>query len=103
MEELFFRILEKLGERSVLVRRAVRAARADFHSHARSQHSMWSSPRSRARFNRACVRRALASLSTTAMTFVQRGGVNPAEADHSRRWRGPALFAPRIRRAALLR
>ena len=39
---------------------------------------MWSSPRSGARFNRACVRRALASLSTTAMLFLQHGGVNPA-------------------------
>ena len=39
---------------------------------------MWSSPRSRARFNRACVRRALASLSTTALIFLQRGGANPA-------------------------
>ena len=65
--QLFFRILEKLGERSSLARRAVRAARAAFHSHPGSQHAMWSSPRSRARFNRACVRRALASLSTTAM------------------------------------
>ena len=59
---------------------------------------MWNSPRSRARFNRACVRRVLASLSTTAMLFLQHGGVN-----HSRRWRGPALCAPRIRRAAFLR
>ena len=39
---------------------------------------MWSSPLSTARFNRACVRRALASLSTTAMLFLQHGGVNPA-------------------------
>ena len=38
----------------------------------------WSSLHSRARFNRACVRRALASLSTTSMLFLQRGGVNPA-------------------------
>ena len=44
---------------------------------------MWSSPRSRARFNRACVRRALASLSTTAMMFLQRGGANPAGRPHS--------------------
>ena len=39
---------------------------------------MWSSPRSRARFNRACVRRALPSLSTTAMMFLKRGGANLA-------------------------
>ena len=39
---------------------------------------MWSSPRSRARSNRACVRQALASLSTMAMMFLQRGGANPA-------------------------
>ena len=48
----------------------VRAARAAFHSQPRIQHAMWRSPRSRARFNRACVRRALASLSTTAMLFL---------------------------------
>ena len=60
-------------ERNSLARRAVRAARAAFHSHTRSQHAMWSSPRSRARFNPACVRRALASLSTTAMLFFQHG------------------------------
>ena len=53
-------------------------SRAAFHSHPWSQHAIWSSPRSRARFNRACVRRALASLSTTAMLFLQHGGVNPA-------------------------
>ena len=76
--QLFFRFLEKLGERSSLARRAVREARAAFHSHPRSQHAMWSSPRSKARFNRARVRRALASLSTTAMLFLQQGGVNPA-------------------------
>ena len=66
MEEagsFFSRIVEKLEERSSLARRAVRAARAAFHSHPWSQRAMWSSPRSRARFNRACVRRALASLS----------------------------------------
>ena len=68
----FFRILEELEERSSL------AHRAAFHSHPRSQNAMWSSPRSRARFNRACVRRALASLSTTAMLFLQRGGMNPS-------------------------
>ena len=39
---------------------------------------MWSSPCSRARSNQACVRRALASLPTMAMLFLQRGGVNPA-------------------------
>ena len=43
----------------------------------RNQHAMWSSPRSGARFNRACVRRALASLSTTALIFLQRGGAKP--------------------------
>ena len=43
---------------------------------------MWSSPRSRARFNRACVRRALASLSTTAMMFLQQE-VRILQADHS--------------------
>ena len=64
--------------RSSLARRAVRAARAAFHSHARSLHAMWCHPRSRARFNRACVRRALAPLSTTAMMFFQRGGANLA-------------------------
>ena len=74
----FFRILEKTGERSCLAPRAVRAARAAFHSHPWSQLAMWSSPRSRTRFNRACVRRALASLSTTEMLFLQSGGVNPA-------------------------
>ena len=72
-----------MGERSFLARRAVRAARAAFHSHPGSQHAMWSSPRSRARFNRACVRRALASLSTTATLFLQDGGVNPAGRPHS--------------------
>ena len=76
--QLFFRILETLGERKYLLRRAMRAARAAFHSHTRSQHAMWSSPCSRARFNRACVRRALASLSTTVVLFLQHGGVNPA-------------------------
>ena len=36
---------------------------------------MWSVPRSRARFNRVCPRRALASLSSTAMLFLQRGAL----------------------------
>ena len=58
---LFFRILEKL-ERSPL---AVRAGHAAFQSHPR--------------FNRACIRRALVSLSTTAMMYLQRGGMNPAD------------------------
>ena len=53
---------------------------------SRSQHAMWSSPRSRARFNRACVRRALASLSTTAVMFFQRGGANPAGRPLSLAW-----------------
>ena len=59
-------------KRSSLARRAVRAARAAFHFHSRSQHAMWSSPRSRAS------RRALPSLSTTAMMFLRRGSANPA-------------------------
>ena len=68
----------KNWERSYLACRAVRAVRAAFHSHPWSRHAMWTSPRSRARFNRACVRRALASLSMAAMLFLQRGGTNPA-------------------------
>ena len=74
--QLFFRILEKSGE--VLLPVVPCAQRAAFHSHARSLHAMWCHPRSRARFNRACVRRALAPLSTTAMMFFQRGGANLA-------------------------
>ena len=76
--QLFFRLLDKMVKRSSLARHAVRAARAAFHSHPWSQHAMWSSPRSRARVHRACVRRTLASLSTTAMIFLLHGGVNPA-------------------------
>ena len=74
----FLQDSRKLGESSSLARRAARTARAAFHSHPRSQHAERSSPRSRARRNRACVRQALASLSTTAMLFLQHGGVNPA-------------------------
>ena len=44
-------VLRKIGrESSSLARLAVRASRAAFHFHPRSQHAMWSSPRSRARF-----------------------------------------------------
>ena len=45
-----------------------------FHFHPRSQHAMWSSPRSRARFNRACVRCPWVLLSE--MLFLQHGCVN---------------------------
>ena len=45
-----------------------------FHFHPRSQHAMWSSPRSRARFNRACVRCPLVLLP--GMLFLQHGCVN---------------------------
>ena len=64
----------EIGRREVLLP----VVPAAFHSHTRIQHAMWSSSCSRARFNRAHVRRALASLSTTAMMFLQRGGANPA-------------------------
>ena len=65
----------------------------------RSHHAMWSSPR----FNRGCVRRALASFSTTVVLFLQRVGVNLAGRPlPSMAW-SRALRAPRIRRAAFLR
>ena len=76
--EVFFKFFQTLEERSSLARRAVRASRAAFRSHPGSQHATWSSPRSRAKFNRACACRTLASLSTMAMMFLQHGGVNPA-------------------------
>ena len=65
------------GERISLARRAVRAARAASHSHPWSQHAMRSS-RVPEIFDRACAHLTPASLSTTAMLFLQHGVVNLA-------------------------
>ena len=67
----------KMGGEKLSCPRAARASRAAFHSHPGSQHAMWSSAfQSKVKSSR--VRRALASLSMTAIMFFQRGGANPA-------------------------
>ena len=74
LRKRIFQVCQKLEERNSLARRVVRASR----TRTPGASMRCGAPRVPGRFKGACACRTLASLSTTAMIFLQHGGVNLA-------------------------